>query len=237
MTSYYYPSEDQKLNIARGLVKGTSIRNIFGYNSSVNNSFKPLWELTSVYTYPTQNLTMDVVSTNTNDTAVTVKIVGLDSDYNELSETLTLNGTSTVTSNNEYFRINDVITIAGNADGNVNVTNSSVTYARIRAGDGRNQASIYTVPANTCFYLYRIDGFSATATGSQYVTFRNEVTNSSNVTFRVAETTFINQMNIQRRLPFKYDAKSDIQFQCKSSASTNEIGIFGEGILIKDRLA
>ncbi len=237
MASYYYPSEDQKLNIARGLVKGTSIRNIFGYNSSVNNSFKPLWELTSVYTYPTQNLTMDVVSTNTNDTSVTVKIVGLDSDYNELSETLTLNGTSTVTSNNEYFRINDVITIAGNADGNVNVTNSSVTYARIRAGDGRNQASIYTVPANTSFYLYRIDGFSATATGSQYVVFRNEVTNSSNVTFRVAETTFINQMNIQRRLPFKYDAKSDIQFQCKSSASTNEIGVFGEGILIKDGLA
>ena len=237
MASYYYPSEDQKLNIARGLVKGTSIRNIFGYNSSVNNAFKPLWELGSVYTYPTQNLTMDVVSTNTNDTSVTVKIVGLDSDYNELSETLTLNGTSTVTSNNEYFRINDVITIAGNADGNVNVTNSSVTYARIRAGDGRNQASIYTVPANTSFYLYRIDGFSATATGSQYVTFRNEVTNSSNVTFRVAETTFINQMNIQRRLPFKYDAKSDIQFQCKSSASTNEIGVFGEGILIKDGLA
>lgn len=237
MASYYYPSEDQKLNIARGLVKGTSIRNIFGYNSSVNNAFRPLWELGSVYTYPTQNLTMDVVSTNTNDTAVTVKIVGLDSDYNELSETLTLNGTSTVTSNNEYFRINDVITIAGNADGNVNVTNSSVTYARIRAGDGRNQASIYTVPANTCFYLYRIDGFSATATGSQYVTFRNEVTNSSNVTFRVAETTFINQMNIQRRLPFKYDAKSDIQFQCKSSASTNEVGVFGEGILIKDGLA
>jgi len=237
MAAYYYPSEDQKLNIARGLVKGTSVRNIFGYNSSVNNAFKPLWELESVYTYPTQNLTMDVVSTNTNDTDVTVKIVGLDSDYNELSETLTLNGTSTVTSNNEYFRINDVITIAGNADGNVNVTNSSVTYARIRAGDGRNQASIYTVPANTCFYLYRIDGFSATASGSQYVTFRNEVTNSSNVTFRVAETTFINQMNIQRRLPFKYDAKSDIQFQCKSSASTNEVGVFGEGILIKDGLA
>jgi len=237
MASYYYPSEDQKLNIARGLVKGTSVRNIFGYNSSVNNAFKPLWELESVYTYPTQNLTMDVVSTNTNDTDVTVKIVGLDSDYNELSETLTLNGTSTVTSNNEYFRINDVITIAGNADGNVNVTNSSVTYARIRAGDGRNQASIYTVPANTCFYLYRIDGFSATASGSQYVVFRNEVTNSSNVTFRVAETTFINQMNIQRRLPFKYDAKSDIQFQCKSSASTNEVGVFGEGILIKDGLA
>jgi hypothetical protein len=44
-------------------------------------------------------------------------------------------------------------------------------------------------------------------------------------------------MNIQRRLPFKYDAKSDIQFQCKSSASTNEVGVFGEGILIKDGLA
>jgi hypothetical protein len=32
MMPSYYPTEDTNLNVARGLVKGASVRNIFGYN-------------------------------------------------------------------------------------------------------------------------------------------------------------------------------------------------------------
>jgi hypothetical protein len=39
-------------------------------------------------------------------------------------------------------------------------------------------------------------------------------------------------MNIQRVVPFAYPEKTDIVFQAKSSSSTNEVGIFAEGILI-----
>jgi hypothetical protein len=40
-------------------------------------------------------------------------------------------------------------------------------------------------------------------------------------------------MNIQRRIPFRYTEKTDIQLQVRSSASTQEIGVFAEGILVK----
>jgi hypothetical protein len=41
-------------------------------------------------------------------------------------------------------------------------------------------------------------------------------------------------MNIQRRVPFKYAEKTDIQFQIKSLSGTNLCGVFGEGIVIKE---
>jgi len=39
-------------------------------------------------------------------------------------------------------------------------------------------------------------------------------------------------MNIQRRLPFKYSSKTDIQFQLQTNSGTHEMNVFGEGILI-----
>jgi hypothetical protein len=61
--------------------------------------------------------------------------------------------------------------------------------------------------------------FSQTSTGQQYNT---------------ARTTFFNNMNIQRRFPFKYSEKTDIQFQVKTDSGTHELSVFGEGILIDD---
>ncbi len=40
-------------------------------------------------------------------------------------------------------------------------------------------------------------------------------------------------MNIQRRIPFRYAEKTDIQLQLKSSTGEQEIGVFAEGILTK----
>jgi len=38
-------------------------------------------------------------------------------------------------------------------------------------------------------------------------------------------------MNIQRRVPFKYSEKQDIQFQLKTASGTHEMNVFGEGVL------
>ena len=39
-------------------------------------------------------------------------------------------------------------------------------------------------------------------------------------------------MNIQRRLPFKYSEKTDIQFQLQTASGTHEMNVFGEGYLV-----
>lgn len=223
-----------ELQVARGLISNATPVNIFGYNSSVGIGFVSLWELTSDYVFPSSAVTMSVVSSSASDTAVSILIQGLDSSYTQIQEVVALNGTTAVTTVNSYLRINNVVTIVGNAVGTITITNAGVTYARVAIGAGKSQMSIYTVPADHTFYLERIDAFSATATGNKYLSFRNKSILSSGTVLRVAETTFLNNMNINRVVPFGYAEKTDIVFQAKSSSSTNEVGIFAEGILIKD---
>lgn len=227
--------EHDPLSISKGESNGLSVRNIFGYHEAVGTSFIPLWENNTAYTFPTSALTM-TVNSNVADDGVVIRVIGLDADYNIISGDYTLNsGTPPTTI--AFFRINDVLTIDGNAANDITLTNGGTTYAKIRDGEGRNQASIFTVPANHSFYLYRIDAFSATTTGaSKYVLFRNQVTLSTGVVLRVAETTFLNQMQILRQLPFKYTEKTDIEFQGRSSSGDNQISVFGEGTLVNEEL-
>ena len=224
---------NEKLQVSRGLVRDTEARNIFGFNETIGTDYVPAWENATAYTYPTVALNMTAVSSNTADTDVTIITIGLDENYNRISNTVTLNGTSDVNIGS-FYRINDVITLSGNARGNVTIANSAVTYAKINQGTGKNQASIFTVPAGYEFYLYRIDAFCATASlNNRHLFFRNFTRQSNGTILRVAETTFLEQMNIQRRIPFRYTEKTDIQLQLKSSAGTQEIGVFAEGILTK----
>jgi hypothetical protein len=224
---------DEKLQVSRGLVRDAEARNIFGFNTAIGTGFIPAWEVATAYTYPTIALNMTAVSSNTSDTDVTIITLGLDENYNRISNTVTLNGTSNV-SIGSFYRINDVITISGNARGDVTIANNAVTYAKVLQGTGKNQASLFTVPAGHEFYLYRIDAFCATASlNNRHLFFRNFIQQPNGTILRVAETTFLEQMNIQRRIPFRYSEKTDIQIQVKSSAGTQEIGVFAEGILTK----
>jgi hypothetical protein len=225
---------DQILNISRGLIKDAEPRNIFGYNSAIGTEYIAAWELNTSYVYPNAALKMSANSTSASDTSVTIRVVGLDQNYDVISENLTLNGTSDVVTTNEYFRINDVITIANNAIGNISLTNNSTTYARVAANTGKNQASIFTVPRGHEFYLYRIDCFCATATlNNRILFFRNYTRSPSDVVLQVAQTTFSETMNIQRRIPFRYTEKTDIQLQVRGSAGSQEVGVFAEGVLLK----
>ena len=241
--SQRYP-EDDDLNIARGIVKGTSVRNIFGKSASMSTTggFKACWEIDAAYTYLSSADTLDVVSSVTTDTAVTVKIIGLDADYNEIEEIVPLDGvdsTTAVTTQQSFFRVNDLITIAGNATGDVTVTDTTLgttTVAKMIAGTGRNQASIYTVPAGCDFFLTRINAFGvdsgAGAPQGEVTAFRNYVGLSSGVQLRVAEVEYPGVMEIMRVVPFKYSEKTDIQLQSKTFTA-HETSIFAEGIVIK----
>ena len=164
---------DEKLQVSRGLVRDTEVRNIFGFNLSIGETYIPAWENATAYTYPTVALNMTANSSNSADTDVTITTIGLDANYNRIANTVTLNGTSNVNIGS-FYRINDVITISGNARGDVTIANNDVTYAKINQGTGKNQASIFTVPAGHEFYLYRIDAFCATASiNNRHLFFRN----------------------------------------------------------------
>jgi len=224
--------EHDYLAIAKGESNDYSARNIFGYNALVGTSYIPLWENNTVYTYPTQPLTMTVTS-NVADNGVQVRIIGLDGDYNVITEVVTL--AVSVATTQQFFRINDVVTISGNAINDITISNGGITYAKVRGGDGKNQASIYTVPAGHSLYLVRIDAFCATAAqNNRQIFFRNLACLPSGVKLRVAETSFLETMHIQRQVPFRYNEKTDIEFQLHGSSGEQFVSVFGEAILCKN---
>ena len=233
--------------VALGKSGGNSVRNIFGYNEAIPDTFVPAWENATAYTYPTAAETM-TLRWNTADAGYTVLIKGLDANYDEIQETITLTASPvTQTTQNQYYRINDLITVAtpggafGNPDNNITLTNAdnTVIYAQMDADTGKSQAAIYTVPRGYQFALVRISAFCASASlNNRTLAFRNVARLPSGVVLRVAQTEFLEQMIIDRQLPFVYDEKTDIEFQLKGSSGTQFIGVFGEGILHeKDRQA
>lgn len=232
------------VHIARGEVKNTSVRNIFGFIPAANNTaaksaFVPVWELGTAYTYPSSAVQLDVQTAAT-DTA-TIKIIGLDENFNEISEVVVLNGIilTDQTTTSSFYRVNDVITIAGNATGNVTLvqTGTSDVVAQVIGGTGRNQAALYTVPVGCELHLTRINCFGAdtgTSPAERTHFFRNFVQLPSGVILRVAELAFHNYFDIYRTNPFVYSSGTDIQFQMKTqNAGTPELSVFGEGILYK----
>ena len=232
--------EDEGVFIAQGEVVNTSVRNIFGVQPNIGDGYHPVWELAQDYVYPSVATTLDVQTAAT-DTA-TIKIIGLDADYNEISETVVLNGITLTdqTTNSEFLRVNDVITIAGNATGDITIVESggSNVVAKVIGGTGRNQAALYTVPAGCEFHLTRLNGFTADTGASpneRTAFFRNYVVLPSGVILRVAELAFHNSFDIYRTNPFKYSEKTDIQFQMRQAQANSavEVSIFAEGILVK----
>lgn len=229
-------SEPFELQVARGQIPGHSIRNLFGTNPSIGTSFVTPWENNTALPFLSAEQNLSFVSTVAGDVDIKISVSGVDQNYAEVSEVVTLLGTLPVTTTNKFFRINDILTVFGNPAGDVTASYNAVVYAKIIAGRGKNQAAVFTVPAGHSFYLGRIDAFTATANNdTKIMTFRNRVTYSDGRVFNVAQTNFVERMDIARNLPFKVPEKATIEFQVKMSSNTADIGIFGDGVLVKEQ--
>lgn len=228
-------SEPFELQVARGLIKGHSLVNIFGYQPEVNSLFIPIWENATVYTYPSVDTTMQMVSTSASDTAVSVRIFGLNALYEPITEIVTLNGTTPVSTVGSYFRINSLVTVAGNAVGNLTLSAAGVTYGKINGGVGRSQMSLYSVPAGYSFFLTRVDLFSNLSGGSgNHCLYRVQTEYPNGVNIDILQTPFTDRYEARRVVPFPYLEKTDIQWQAKAFQNTAEVGVVIEGILIRN---
>lgn len=228
-------SEPFELQVSRNLIKGHSVVNIFGYQEQVNSTFVPIWENATVYTYPLAATTMQIVSSSASDTAVAVRIFGLNAAYEPITEVVTLNGTTPVATIGSYLRINSLVTVTGNAAGTITLSASGVTYGKINIGVGRSQMSLYTVPAGYSFYLTRVDMFSNLSGGSgNHCLYKVESKFPNGVELDVLQAPFTDRYEARRVCPFQYLEKTDIQWQVKTSQQTAEIGAVIEGILIRN---
>ena len=222
------------LDAARGIMGNVEAVNIFGFNRAVGTSFETLWNNGGSYSFLSAEQQLSVVSTNAADT-MDVLIQGLDGDYNEVDETITLDGTNAVTTTNSFLRVNNAVILSGENAGDITGSYTTTDVFFIEAGIGTTQACVYTVPAGHSLYLFRIDLTSGTVTGNKYLTYRNRIDSENGRVLRVAEATWQSGMqSFDRQVPFKISEKTDFQFEAKSSGSSNEVSIFIEAILVDD---
>ena len=225
------------LQVSRGLVSGTSVVNIYGYQSAVGTTFIPVWENATTYTYPPSAIPMVLYSSSASDTAVSVLVSGLDGSYNSKSETLVCTGTLGATTIGSYLRINSIITTGtNNAVGDITLSNvgKSTPYAKILAGNGKSQSTIYTVPNGYTFYLTRVNAYTNQVgnLSSSYCTYRVYTKNSAGLVTILLQAPFGNSYTSYRVAPRAYAATTDIQWQANTPSSTAAVGIAVEGILI-----
>jgi hypothetical protein len=231
------------LQVARNQIYGHQQVNIFGYQASVTTTSIPVWENATAYTYITSASTLTLVSTSaSDDTVAKVLISGLDSGFNQISETLQMNGVTGVTTLNSYYRVNSLVLISAGTGQTTNIgvitlKQSSNVVAQINAGIGKSQSTVYTVPAGNTFYLDLAEvNTSNSYTGSTIVTYKVQaINNTTGVKFVVLQQPFVSIYTAQRQAnPFLYAEKTDIQWQLVTSTGTISAGVIITGKLIQN---
>ena len=150
------------LQVARGLVTGTSWVQRSAYNPSIGNGeTESIWVEGGIYPFTTWEDTAQklyVISTSASDTGQTIYIEGLDTNYNRITETVTTNGTTAVVTTQDFLRIHTA-TITSHNTPNVGeitfrlVDGTGTVVAHIGAGFGITKLSQYTVPAGYTGYV------------------------------------------------------------------------------------
>lgn len=234
------------LQVARNQVDGHIGLEIFGFTTAIGSTAQgPMWEGQTLsgglYTPPAAAAPLVLVSDSASDnTSRSVVIEGLGAGFVPLTETIALNGTTNVTTTNSFLRINQMSMLNSTNTGNITASISSTVYAKMNAGIGQTQMSIYTVPAGYTFYLSYVQyDASIGFTSSNYMTALeyNKINSGANngLITLLNQTTFVQKQEIPFTVPIIHIEKTDIQFCVKAnSGSPFTVSMYAGGILIKN---
>lgn len=231
------------VQVARGKVAGTTSFNLFSNAPTQSTTTRTIWELggSTEYAFPASAVTMTVVSSSATDTGVaTVLVSGLDSNYDQISETITLTGTTPVSTTKQYLRINGVLMTRPAAGqvynvGNITVANGGVTYGYITAAFGKSQGAYYTVPNGYTLYLYQIDSFSGDSNGNGYINLDVRVKNnaaSNPVIYTLLQTTYQLSYLVNRTIPIAQTQKTDLLWRASTNSGTHSVTLLAIGFLM-----
>ncbi len=240
------------LAISRGHTLGYRAIYKFGYNPDVNGDEETVWEQGGNYPWLDNAVTMFVSSTSVNDIsggsgANTILIQGLDEDYNEIEETITLNGQTQVATQLSYLRLyRAFVTLAGSSGtsgGTIYIGSSGATggvpngtvYGSLAIGN-QTQIAAYTVPAGHTLYIDEINFTAALNTANKRV---NISFHTREIGSNVFRTRFVNILQSNQLLqtfkyPQGYAEKTDLECRVSTNTTNNPIAASFQGVLIKN---
>ena len=244
--------EPFELQVARGQVDGHKTLFKFGVNGDVGASVETVWAQGGTYAYPASASVMKISSSSADDAAAgtgarTVAVFGLDASYNEVNETVTLNGQTAVDTTNSYLRIFRMYVVtAGSgatAAGVIYAGTGTVTagvpaniYATIAVGANQTQMAFWTVPAGYTLYLTGVYYTSGNTNANAWTNFQL-IQRPLGGVFRQQSSSRVagnGDFVLDLHTPIAFAEKTDIEVRAVASTSPSNVSAEFEGIYIKN---
>lgn len=231
--------DEFNINVSREIVQGVNFLHRAFITGTFGSTVQTAWAASTIWVPPTTATTMTIVSTSADDSAAgigarTVSIAGLDSNYAEISEVITMNGVTAVTTTKSYLRIQRMtVATAGSTGtnvGNITISNASL-QGTIEPTVGQSSFSMYTVPAGKVAYLHSLHLSSSKSTDGR-MTLRTRLNGVSRVRHNVLLTG--DTYDIEFTYPTVMPEKTDIELRC-SALTGNGVVAGAYDLLIIDK--
>lgn len=245
-------TEPFELQLSRGQISWHSTLFKFGFNSVVGTSNETIWDGGGLYAYPAAAAVMYVSSSSTNDAAAgtgarTIQIEGLDVNYEQITETVTLNGQTQVATTKEFLRVfRAYVATAGSggtAAGDIYIGTTGASsgvptgtyYAKITLGENQTLMAVYTVPANHTLYVGRGSISTGTENANKFIKGRFAIRTLGGV-FRTQTVVTLSNgfIDFDWEIPLGIPEKTDIEARAISSSGDQAVAATFEGVLIRN---
>lgn len=221
----YYP---YYLQVSRGLIDGHKRVFKFGYNGEIQNIEETIWDVGGLYTYPSSAVTMTATSSSgATDSGIEVTIQGVDTNYAELSETVTLDAAGTATTTGSFLRVYRAFVSGSTASaGNITIANGGTTYAYLSVADQQTLMALWTVPAGYTAYLFQLDTTAFTIQNNKVATIRM-LTRQHNGVFRTQNKFDLFEGSYHQDItcPQPIPEKTDIEFRAIADSSNADLRV------------
>lgn len=244
-------TEPFELQVARGQIEGHRRVVVFGYNGDIDTSMETVWPAGGILNFTDSAIQMKVSSTSTSDTSAgtgarTIVLEGLDADHLEISETVTLNGQTAVTTTKSFLHINNAyvastgsgLTAAGDiyiGTGTVTAGVPATIYDVIAYDYNVRITGSYTIPAGYTGYLVQGLFSSGQTGGSNAVVGRLMTRGENDIRLTAAIVTLNNGVaDYQFEYPPAIPEKTTIEAQAVGVAANNSCSSMFILVLVKN---
>ena len=229
------------LGVAKGQFDDITHVHTFGAVPAMSqNQTGTIWDVNDT-SYPWSAFatagTLSVPAVNASDNGKSVVLVGLDENYVELEETVTVSSSAATTTTNSFLRIFRAYVTNGSATnvGNINIQKGGTTVARITAGKAQTLMAIYTVPAGKTGYILKgvaTCQSGADATGDMFLRYFGQDSFRVGHSFEVSGTG--GEYLYDFGVPVKVPEKSDIDIRCSVRSNNARVTAAFDIILDED---
>lgn len=211
----------------------SSTFNKFGYVAGLVAVAQTVWSEGGLYAYPAAAITMSVASTDANDDfggsgAQQVEVMGLDADFNEVTETINLDGQTEVALPTDLIRVNRAKVLGAiDAVGDIYIGTGTFTtgvpanvYGKIDIGENQTLQAVFTVPRGKKALVFT---FSASSAKNEEITVSLKARPFGGVLqTKDKHDIYQNAITQPYMPPLVFDEKTDIEIRAIGTASASQ---------------